>query len=322
MKINIILFVLCTSLSFSQTDEELPRSVQHVLNPVTFEAIPYRSGDTSSIDLIIFYRIKPEFFFFAKASTPQMEYYEAKGELVFELFDDHNAAIAREFRPFIIERNSLPEEGDILSDEVQGVLTFKLKRGLVNVVIETKDDESGKSYINRDTKIDTRMFSAGLNVSPAIFIESPKSESSIGTPTEFIPINRGGSSIIGQPGLCMIQVTSPDTSTEVRLSWKLNSTHESDDDGPQEFHGEAFVQQFGTPVILDIPKHPSFSIKKDSKQSRFIIIPLPLERLENGRFKAEIKVTQGKSVTTKDFSFNILWPRKPHSLSDFKVAVA
>jgi GWxTD domain-containing protein len=34
-----------------------------------------------------------------------------------------------------------------------------------------------------------------------------------------------------------------------------------------------------------------------------------------------ITVTQGTLNTTKDFFFNIIWPLKPYSLSDFKLAV-
>ncbi|MCX6120374.1 MAG: GWxTD domain-containing protein [Ignavibacteriales bacterium] len=321
MKIIVFLFFLCTSISFSQFSDEIPRSAPRSFNPITFEVIPYWTNDTTSIDLIVFYRINPELFFFAKTSMAQQEIYEAKGELVFEIFDEKDVAIARDFRPLRIERNSLPAEGVPFSEEIQGALTFKLKKGLYKIVVETKDSESGKSFINRDAKIDARTFSAGLNVSPAIFVEPLSSDTLLNKQNEFFPMNRGGSVVLGQVGRCLLQVISPDTNTDIHLAWKVNSKNEADEDSPQKLLGEYFVQQNGTPIIIENSKHTSISIKKDSKYSRIIFFPIPTERLETGKYQMSITVTQGTQKATKDFFFNIIWPLKPYSLSDFKLAI-
>jgi GWxTD domain-containing protein len=321
MKVITFLFFLCTSISFSQFSDELLRSAPRSFNPITFEAIPYWTTDTTSIDLIVFYRINPELFFFAKTSSAQREIYEAKGELVFELFDEKDAAITRDFRPLRIERNSLPTEGVPFSDEIQGALTFKLKKGLYKIVVETKDSESGKSFINRDTKIDARSFSTGLTIAPAIFVEPISSDTLLHKQMYFSPMNRGGSVIIGQAGGCLLQVTSPDTNTDVHLSWKVNSKEENDEDTPQELFGEKFVQQNGTPIVIENPKRAFISINKNSKHSRIVFIPIPFERLETGKYQMILTATQGSLKSTKDFFFNIIWPLKPFSLSDFKIAV-
>ncbi|MGD1046792.1 MAG: GWxTD domain-containing protein [Bacteroidota bacterium] len=321
MRYLTFLLVLFSSISFSQFGKETAPLVAQTFSPVIFEAIPYWTEDTTSIELIIFYRINPELFFFAKTSTAQQEIYEAKGELIFEIFDDKDAAITREFRPLRIERNSLPVEGDPFSEELQGTLTFKLKKGLYKIVVEIKDSESDKSFINRSTKIDTRTFSSGLNTSPAIFVEPIVSDTFSNYQKNFFPINRGGSVIIGQTGGCLLQVTSPDTNTDIHLSWKVNSKNETDEDIPQELHGEKSIQQNGTPIVIENPKHVSISIKRDSKHSRIVFIPIPIERLETGKYRMNIAVTQGTLKSTTDFFFNIIWPLKPHSLSDFKLAV-
>jgi GWxTD domain-containing protein len=321
MKVLAFLFIVFSSISVAQFSEEMPRSATNHLSPITFEAIPYWSNDTTSIELIVTYRINPELFFFAKTSAGQQESYEAKGEIVFEIFDENDAAITRDFRPLRIERNSLPEEGNPSTQEIQGALTFKLKKGIYKIVVETKDSESGKSYINRDTKIDARTFSSGLNISPLIFVEPISSDTSLNKQKELIPINRGGSVIIGQAGGCLLQVISPDTTADIHLSWKVNSKNESDEDNAQEFLGDKFIQQYGTPLVGENTKHTSISIKKDSKQSRIIYIPIPVERLETGKYQMTLAVTQGSLKSTKDFLFNIIWPQKPRSLRDFKLAV-
>jgi GWxTD domain-containing protein len=315
------LSILFSTLSIAQFDEEIHKSTPSHFSPITLEAIPYWSEDTISVELMVFYRINPELFFFAKTNTSQQEIYEAKGELVFEIFDEKDAAITRDFRPLRIERNSLPEEGVPFSEEIQGALTFKLKKGLYKIIVEAKDSESGKSFINRDTKIEIPPFSVGLNISPAIFVEPISSDTLLTKQKEFFPINRGGNIIIGQAGGCLLQVISPDTSTDIHLSWKVCSKKETDENNPQELLGEKFILQNGTPVILEDAKRNSISIKRNSKHSRIVFIPIPIERLETGKYQMSLAVTQGPLKATKDFFFNIFWPLKPRSLSDFKLAV-
>jgi len=316
-----LLSIFFYTISFAQFDEDMRRPAPNPFNPITLEAVPYLNEDTTSVELVIFYRINPELFFFAKTSDAQHETYEAKGELVFEIFDEKDISIARNFQSLRIERNSIPVEGVPFSDEIQGAITFKLKKGMYKIVLETRDSESGKSFINRDTKIDTRTISPGLNISSVIFVEPISSDTFFNTQKDFSPINRGGNIIIGQAGGCLLQVTSPDTNTDIQLSWKVNGKNEPDQDNLQELHGEKFFQQNGTPIILEKPKRVSISIKRDSKYSRLIFIPIPVERLETGKYQITVTVIQGSLKITKDFFFNIIWPLKPHSLSDFKLAI-
>jgi GWxTD domain-containing protein len=321
MKVLVCIIITCTSISYAQFGEEMPRPSLHSSHPVIFEAIPFWSNDTTSIELAIFYRILPEFFFFSKTNKAQQEIYQAKGELVFELFDEKDAAVAREFRPLLIERNSLPEEGNPFTKEITGTLSFKLTKGRYKIVAEAKDSESGNSFINRDTKIDTRIFSSGLNISPSIFVEPISSNTSSNKQLNYIPTNRGGSVIIGQPGGCLLQITSHDTSVEMHVSWKVTGKGEMDEDTPQELHGDQTYQEYGTPVIQENPKRVSISIASDSKRSRMVFIPVPFERLESGKYQMNIMVTQGALKADKEFFFNVLWPLKPQSLFDLKLAI-
>lgn len=320
-RIFFLLSIFFYTISFAQFDEDRHRPAPNPFNPITLEAVPYLNEDTTSVELVIFYRINPELFFFAKISDAQHETYEAKGELVFEIFDEKDISIARNFQSLRIERNSIPVEGVPFSDEIQGAITFKLKKGMYKIVLETRDSESGKSFINRDTKIDTRTHSPGLNISSVIFVEPISSDTFLNTQKDFSTINRGGDVIIGQAGGCLLQVTSPDTNTDIQLLWKVNGKNEPDQDNLQELQGEKFSLQNGTPIILEKPKRVSISIKRDSKYSRLIFIPIPIERLETGKYQMTVTVIQGSLKLTKDFFFNIIWPLKPHSLSDFKLAI-
>ncbi len=315
-----LLLVIFFTISFAQFNEDAHRSDQHPFSPVTFEVIPYWNEDTTSVDLTVFYRINPSLFFFAKTSNGQQEAYEAKGELAFEIYDEKDAVAARNFRPLIIERNSIPIEDAPFSEEIQGTLTFKLKKGFYKIVVEIKDSESEKTYINRDTKIDARSIIFDLNISSPIFVEPISSETSK-EQNIFSPVNRGGGVIIGQTGGCLLQVISPDTNMDINLSWKVNSKNETDEDNLQELSGDKCLQQYGTPVVIENSKHASISVKKDSKHSRLIFIPIPIERLETGKYQIAIAIKQGTLKSIKNSFFDVIWPSKPHSLSNFKIAV-
>jgi GWxTD domain-containing protein len=321
MRYIFILSFLFTTPSFTQPNEDMPRSRQMQFEPISFEAVPFWSEDTTVVEVAIFYRIHPEFFFFAKTTNAQHEIYEANGELVFEVFDKKDIACTREVRPLHIVRNSPPEEGIPFSEEVQGALIFKLKRGFYKIVLEAKDSESGKSFINRDMIIDARSPSSGIIISPALCIDPVFSDTLFHAQKYFFPINRGGSIIIGQTGGFLFQVLSPDTITAIHLLWTVNNKLEGDEDNLQELQGERYYQEYGTPAVIVNQKRPSISIQGNSKHSRMVYIPLPIEKLETGRYQLTLTATQGTLKSNMDFSFNIIWPLKPHSLSDFKLSV-
>ena len=322
MRHLVFFFVLCSSISFAQFDKETTRSDARTMSPVIFEAIPYWSSDTTSIELVILYRVSPSFLFFAKTNNTQQENYEAKGELVVEIIDSNNVTVGRDSRPMRIDRISVPVEDAPSSDEIQGIFTFKLKKGFFKIVIEAKDSESGKSFINRDTKVDARTFPAsGLNVSPIMFIDPVQSDSISSGHTIIFPKNHGGNVIIGQAGVCLFQVVSRDTSTDIHLSWKIQSKNEDDDEISQKLQGEQCSQQNGILAVIENTKRISCAIIQGPAHSRFIFASIPVERLDAGTYLLTTIVTQGALKSVKEFRYKVIWPLRPRSLSDPKLTV-
>jgi GWxTD domain-containing protein len=322
MRYLTFFFVFCSSISFAQFDKETAQLDAHIMSPVIFEAIPYWSSDTTSIDLVVLYRVSPSFLFFAKTDNTQQESYEAKGELVVEILDSNNVTVGRNFRPMRIERTLVTAEDAPPSGEIQGIFTFKLKKGIFKIVVEANDIESGKSFINRDTKVDAQTFSdSGLNVSPIMFIDPIQSDSSSSDHTFFSPKNHGGNIIIGQAGVCLFQVVSPDTSADIHLAWKIQSRNEDDDEILQKLQGEQCFQQNGTLAVIENAKRISCTIEKGQVHSRFIFASIPSERLDAGTYMLTTIVTQGALKSVKEFRYKVIWPLKPHSLSDPKISV-
>jgi GWxTD domain-containing protein len=314
--------ILCVFNLTAQFNEEMPRQAIHAPNPVMLEAITYRGDDSTTIDLYVQYRINSVFLFFAKSTAGQQETYEARGELVIEILDEKDATVTRDIKPLRIERSSLPPEGSLQIEEIQGVFTFHLKNRPYKISLELKDIESGKSSINRDTRIDARAFAtSGPDISPAMFIERAPSDTIFSGVKEFIPMNRGGSVMIGQTVGCLFQVYSLDTSSNLQLTWKVKGKNEINEDFQQQFQGDHFLQFNGIPIVVENHGHISCRITSDSKYSKVILLSPPLERLETGKYYLTVNITQGTLQSTKEFTFYVVWPMKPRSLSDFKLAV-
>jgi GWxTD domain-containing protein len=322
MRTLYFLLIICSSLATAQVNNEFSRSAPSPLNPLSFEIIPYLSDDTASIELAVIYRVNPVFLIFAKANGSQQDTYEAKGEIVMEIFDCKDAAVAREIRSLRIERNSLPSENSPVPDFIQGAFSLKLNKGSYKAVIEIKDNESGRSFIIRDIKIDAQHYSSsGLNISPVVFIESTTFDTSVSEQKPFYPLNFGGNVEIGQSGRCFFQAYSPDTISKVHVAWKVVSKEEIDQDDPIKLSGEKSLQLTGRPVISNHPKQISYSIKNDSKRSHLIFVSIPIERLETGNYHMDMTVTQDTLKTSKEVTFKVIWPLKPRSLENFNVAV-
>lgn len=322
MKVIVFLVIIFTSLSFAQFEEDKDRSSPSSFSPITFEAIPYWNEDTTSVDLIILYRINPSFLYFAKKNANQNDIYEAKGELIFEIFDEKDEAIARKLCPLRIERNSLPSEGEPFPDGIQGSLSFKLKKGIYKIVVDAKDNESGISSINRDFKVNANLsFSSGIHISPFIFVEPISMNSSSPSTNTFYPVNFGGDIVIGQSGGCLFQIYTPDTSSNLNCTWKLKGNNNDDEDSSKEFIGNQFLQMNDIPSVIENQGRVSYSTKPSSKQYRLIYIPFPTKRLKTGSYSFNVILSQDSLKTNKDFHFRIIWPRKPHSLSNFKLSV-
>jgi GWxTD domain-containing protein len=119
----------------------------------------------------------------------------------------------------------------------------------------------------------------------------------------------------------MFQVASFDTSADIHLSWEILNRNENEEADSQKFQGSLCIQESGTPMITEKMGRVTFTILKDTKHDRVVFVPIPLERLEAGRYKFTITMIQDTLKSIKEFSFNVIWPRKPRSLFNLKLAI-
>jgi GWxTD domain-containing protein len=314
--------ILFFAVSIAQIDKERLEKGEHHSSPVTFEAISYWTNDTTAIDLIVLYRVSSAFLFFSKTANAQQDTYIAQGEIIIEVYDEDGNAIARDLRPLQIERYSLPTKDTPASQDMQGAFIFKLKKAIYRIVIEAKDSETGKSFINRDTKIDiSQDASMGLKTSQIVLMESMQTDTISPFRTFFVPVNQAGNILIGQTGGIFFQVISRDTSHDFSLSWKVSSKNDEIEEISQELSGTQFSERMGILDLREEEKHISFVIQKDTVPNRFIYIPIPFERLNPGNYTLAITEMQGAVKTAKEYPFKVVWPLRPRSLTDFSLAV-
>jgi GWxTD domain-containing protein len=289
------------------------------ISPLVFETIPYFSDDTTYINLIILYRIDPSLLFFSKTNDVQHEIFEAKCEIIAEIFNEQNIAVTRDIKSLIIENNSILVENSIPTGDLQGTFSFKVQKGSYHIIIEIKDNESKRSFVDKDTHIDVR--SANRYISPSMFIEPIMSDSVMSDNIKFVPINLGGNIVIGKQGGLSLQYFSPDTVNSIGLNWQISYLNADDEDTLKLLGGEKFFDRIGKPMIISSSMNVHDSITIYSKQSHQIYVPIPLERLEDRTYKFEYSLSQGSFKTKKESVFEVIWPLKPRSLSDINTAV-
>ncbi|MBN1396566.1 MAG: GWxTD domain-containing protein [Bacteroidetes bacterium] len=321
MKYLSFLLFFYYSILYAQYDKESLQPNNLISPPVVFEAVQYWSVGEDTIDLIIFYRINPSFLIFTKTGNPSQEHYEAKGELIIEITDSSDATVGRDYRPVRILRSSMPAGGVLQTDEIQGIFSFSLRKGFYRIIAEAKDKGSGKSFINRDMRIYTQSApDSGLGISSVLLIEPIQADSSITMQTLFSPINQGGGIIIGQKGACIFQVVSSDTITDIKIDWKIQKKEEPWEEINLESHNANYTMRYGSVAGIENSKRITLAVKNGPARSRFIFASLPVEKLDAGTYSLTIELTQGTLKTVKESSFKVIWPNRPFSLSNFKIA--
>lgn len=316
-----ILLLLFASAAPAQFMRNEPRQDMRAVNPVMVEAVSFWADDTSSIDLIVQYRINPTFLFFTKSEDNPQHAFEARGELMIEVLDENGVTVTRAIRPLQIERSSLMPEGSPQHRELQGAFSFHVKNRTYKINLEAKDFESGKTFVNRDIRVDARMLSlARLNMSHAILVEAHLADTTTGA-KEVAPVNHENSFTIGQNVGYFFQVYTPDTAANLRISWRIEGKGEASSDSQRQFSGERCIEWSGVPMLIEKSGNIFYGTGSDSRHSRQILVLLPSRRLEEGMYSFNVKVTQDTLKLAKEFTFFVNWPGKPRSLSDLRLAI-
>ncbi len=287
--------------------------------PASYEAVALFSGDSSKQLVNIHYRVGQNFFIFVRneATTPKAEYV-AHGELVVELLNDQKVSVAREIRQLPISRTSLPKEGDH-PPSIQGVISFSVPPGSYTVVFDLDDRESGRSFMEKTKKIkvpDSKQ--PGLLVSDPMLVQS---QASATAPALFVPTNRNGSSLLGESGGIVAEISRPSGADTFAVHWKLHGILDGFGERTQSFAGSIYSSLNGLLSIAPQQEGVSYNVVPAGESWKTVFFPLPLQKLEPGMFTLDIEYQCGFIKKQQQHQFHVAWPARPFSLSDQDLAI-
>jgi GWxTD domain-containing protein len=321
MKLRVVV-CLCLCLwagrLSSQTRFELNETRFQNL-PASYEAVVLSSGDTAKQLVNIHYRIGQNFFIFVRneAQAPKVEYV-ARGELAVELLNDQKVSVAREIRQLPLTRTTLPKEGDH-PPSIQGVISFSVPAGNYTVVFDLDDRESGRSFLEKTKKVKVPDFKQqGIQFSDLMLVQSSPTAS---VPPPLVPINRNGSSFLGERGGIVTEILAPNGADNLALHWKLRGILDGPGERVQTFADSSFSVSSG--LLSTIPQQDgiSYTVQAAVEPWKVVFIPLPLEKLEPGMFTLTVEYQNGSLRKPQEYQFRVNWPAKPFSLLDQDLAI-
>lgn len=289
-------------------------------NPnVAVEAMAFFHPDTAKGLVCVTYRINPAFFTFVRGrSSLGFEEYQARGLLIMELQDAAGATVSSESRPIELNRTTPVRDGEVLQD-VEGLATFAVAPAEYRLVVELKDTESGRSFLNREQTIRVPMRRGGrLQMTRPVFVAEPGAPTDT-MPVQYVPLNRGGRVVIGTPGGCLFEYSSflPRTA---RITWEIETEKADRYSERQKFSGTAGQGARGLIQPSERDGRPCLVAEPDSTNSA-LYLPLPLAELQPGMFTLTVRIDSGAASAENRIRFEVYWPNRPLSLGDFALAV-
>ncbi len=314
----LLLVVVIPLCAIAQVRRELDPEFRQNL-PLSYEAIPFYSADTSVALVNLHYRISQRFFVFVR-DPDDPERYLAKGELMCELRNNQGIAVAREIRQIRILRQSQPQEKEQLPD-LQGACAFKVPEGEYTVIFSLDDRESGRTFLDRDKKVTTKKADLQLlELSYPMFallepVESPPHKMRI------LPFNRGTDVTYGGRGGLVYQVYLPDDQP-LQVRWKIQRQRGPLQDWFPSFSGDSYTLMNGMLTLEQWEQEVVYTVEQNAPPGwKVLYVTLPIEKLEPGGYRLEIEIASGQVKSSRQLNFQVQWLNRPASLLNAQLAI-
>lgn len=317
----IALSIILTSVAVAQFPFATPELARNEFQ-ISFEAIPVFESDTSIACVYLHYRIPQNFFIYVRnpdLTDPRL--YVGRGELLVELIDERNVTAARLIRPLVVTRNAVPE-ATLLEDDLQGFIRLTVPAGTYQIYFSVEDGESDRKFTSREHKVTTRAgTSDALDLSYPMFVrkEIPKP----GEGPTYVPLNYGTDALFGTAAGFgyLVQVRVEPRAHDLLAQWKLTNERSLSGLDPLEFSGNTYEIQNGFLKYVEGTDRIVYHVDPTPAPWSLLFIPLPLEKLEQGRCTFDLTLTRGASTRKFSASFAVHWPKKPLSLRTIALAI-
>jgi len=318
---TLILMVILTSLAEAQFPFASPEARRNEFQ-VSFEAIPAFESDTTIACVYFHYRIPDNFFVYVRNPDPGASRpFVGRGELLVELVDQKNITAARQIRPIYIARNTVPE-GTQAESDIQGYIRLTVPEGRYQIFFSVEDRESDRRFVNKEHKVTTRSGSSEpLDLSFPMFVE--KQNMGPGEGPFFAALNYGTDVLFGTPAGSgfLFQVRVESFPESLSLRWKLKNQRSIPGLEPIEFTGHTYEIQSGFLKFKEGSDKIVYQADPADSPWSLLFVPLPLEKLEEGRCTLDLTLTHGEATKSVSYSFSVHWPKKPLSLRTLDLAI-
>lgn len=319
----VLLLLLTTGSGWAQRARPTGSTPGPRTTAITFEAIPWRSPDTSAAVVNVQYRIQETFFVVLRnIESLRPDDYLARGDILVELRTSDGVTAGRSYRSVRLSKTRVPDPQDPALD-IQGTATFVVPPGTYTVFFSVEDRQSERTF-SSSTQTVTVPHSTTFDVSAPVFVSLPPQAD---RPT-FTTINRGGDVLFGESGGHLIAVRSVPGPSRPSVRFTLQLKPDQSGMPPQEFRGDSVDVVLGFPTLVPDPGDTirsaggsvHYTVSADSAWFT-IYVPLPLEQLMPGQATLRATVRLDSSEKTYDHPFRVLWPDRPSSLRSMDIAV-
>ncbi|HEY4611933.1 MAG TPA: GWxTD domain-containing protein [Bacteroidota bacterium] len=287
--------------------------------PLSYEALPLFSTDTTAAVVRLNYRINQRFFVFVR-DPGNPNGFIATGELMVELRNKQDIAVAREIRPIRLLRDEQPLEKEQLTD-IQGAFAFQVPEDEYTVIFSLDDKESGRKFLDRDKKVTTlKPEPEKLQLSYPMFavLEQLGDDESI---VQVVAANRGTNISFGPTYGLVYQVYLPEN-LAVRVRWKIQRQQGFLSDWFRSFTGEQYTLLTGTLLPSNPQSTATYTVRSANNPSwKILYVPLPTEKLDPGGYRLEIEITSGDVSSSKQYPFQVLWLNRPATLLNSQISI-
>ena len=301
-----------------QAQEAIDETVRQVL-PVSYEAIPFYSTDTTAALVRFHYRINQRFFIFIRNTTGASNFV-AKGELMVELRDKQNIATGREIRQIVLLRDTQPREDEQLPD-IQGTITFQVPEDEYTLFVNIDDKESGRKFIDRNKRIVTRNPQQEiLELSNPMFAQLTHSGNGE-SQTLITAANRGTNALFGVTSGLVYQIFLPDNMT-TKIRWRIQREGRFLTDWFQTFNGDQYTLLRGGLSPSAPQEKAVYNVTQiENVNWKILYIPLPIEKLDPGPWSIDLEISAGEKQITKHYAFQVLWLNRPNALLNSQLSI-
>ena len=323
LKALVLLFlVVIPTVSEAQRRPMGPMMMPRRGIPLYYEAVTLCTTDTSSVTVNVHFRVSREFFIFVRNEGANADSsFIATGELLIELLDSQSVTISRDLRFLRLYR---PEQITERSPggEIVGTSSFTVRPGTYRLAFSIDDKQSERNFADRSRMISAVALKAGaLNVSEPILVSLPPPADS-GRRVEVRALNYGGDILFGTKGeMAVVQIFSPDSMPEFSVQWSLMNKAPLYGIDSTKVSGDSAQIVPGRLVSAGSPDTTLYVLDSSESGWYAAFLPLPLEKLFEGRCDIRVQISTGSASQDVTDSFRIVWPTKPGSLVDLDLAI-